>query len=416
MAICHHATNALTKEQCNDLFYFNKAMLLFSQSNGGVLHAGDLLSQHLLVVGGAVGIYPLEFTTQGEIGNTNSRYSIQRRFDILTDENYVSQESATLLQAISFCTKESVMYAENLCCKEVQQNDSHTNNRWKDSFYKEQSALYNVILSKSNILSLHKYTSLDTTVVDTSAQHNISTDQSLIKEVMNLSVDFFSRKTKKKSVRKKIKRSKNIYDAVVKFKPPSQEQIILCCEGNRSKMNLCNIMIKSLGRNDELTRRDITMSTMTQKNKIGGKKITIKWYRASISSVDSKSKPVIYSVRDDHALVPLGIKTRTFKNKIFFSTFDQAKEYVLMNYIIDFHIHFLSNCFKNNNELQTFTITHRDRLQNYKQSMFPHYGCVSYDENYFIFFAIDDNMTVSKLKQHWRTVPKLTHKRQNTCK
>ena len=26
MAICHHATNALTKEQCNNLFYFNKAM------------------------------------------------------------------------------------------------------------------------------------------------------------------------------------------------------------------------------------------------------------------------------------------------------------------------------------------------------------------------------------------------------
>jgi hypothetical protein len=210
----------------------------------------------------------------------------------------------------------------------------------------KKSALYNVILSKSNILSLHKYTSLDTTVVDTSAQHNISTDQSLIKEVMNSSVDFFSRKTKKKSVRKKIKRSKNNYDAVVKFKPPSQEQTILCCEGNRSKMNLCNIMIKSLGRNDELTRRDITMSTMTQKNKIGGKKNTIKWYRASISSVDSKSKPVIYSVRDDHALMPLGIKTRTFKNKIFFSTFDQAKEYLLMNYIIDSHINFLSHCFK----------------------------------------------------------------------
>eukprot|EP00957_Ditylum_brightwellii_P031701 2404361-Ditylum_brightwellii.AAC.1 len=93
---------------------------MFAQSSGGILHVGDLLSQHLLVIGGAVGVYLLEFTSQGEIEHTKSRSSIQWHFNIFNNANTVSQESATIPQALSFCTKDSVMFGKNLCYKEGQ--------------------------------------------------------------------------------------------------------------------------------------------------------------------------------------------------------------------------------------------------------------------------------------------------------
>eukprot|EP00957_Ditylum_brightwellii_P089656 6827815-Ditylum_brightwellii.AAC.1 len=37
----------------NDMYYFNKAVALFSNSTKGIYHARDLLSQHILVIGTA---------------------------------------------------------------------------------------------------------------------------------------------------------------------------------------------------------------------------------------------------------------------------------------------------------------------------------------------------------------------------
>eukprot|EP00957_Ditylum_brightwellii_P209191 15360745-Ditylum_brightwellii.AAC.1 len=72
------------------------------------------------VIGGAVSVYLLEFTSQGEIGHTKSRSSIQHHFNTFNNANTVSQESAIVLQALSFCTKDCVMFGKNLYCKEVQ--------------------------------------------------------------------------------------------------------------------------------------------------------------------------------------------------------------------------------------------------------------------------------------------------------
>eukprot|EP00957_Ditylum_brightwellii_P112449 8572469-Ditylum_brightwellii.AAC.1 len=80
MATLHHITKCLTREQRKDLFIFNKSIIIFAQSSKGILHAGDLLSHHLLVIGGAIGVYSLEFTLQGEIGDTHARSSIQGHF------------------------------------------------------------------------------------------------------------------------------------------------------------------------------------------------------------------------------------------------------------------------------------------------------------------------------------------------
>eukprot|EP00957_Ditylum_brightwellii_P113625 8663002-Ditylum_brightwellii.AAC.1 len=45
------AISRLSKHDRNNLYYFNKTISIFLLSDG-VLHAGDLLFQHLLVIGG----------------------------------------------------------------------------------------------------------------------------------------------------------------------------------------------------------------------------------------------------------------------------------------------------------------------------------------------------------------------------
>jgi hypothetical protein len=63
----HYATKSLSKTDLNDMFYFIKAIGIMADPTTGVQHAGGLLSQHLLVIGASLGVYPSMFTTYGEI-------------------------------------------------------------------------------------------------------------------------------------------------------------------------------------------------------------------------------------------------------------------------------------------------------------------------------------------------------------
>eukprot|EP00957_Ditylum_brightwellii_P170013 12940525-Ditylum_brightwellii.AAC.1 len=53
MAAMHHACKNLSNEIINNMYYFNKAVALFSNSTKGIYHTGGLLSQHILVIGAA---------------------------------------------------------------------------------------------------------------------------------------------------------------------------------------------------------------------------------------------------------------------------------------------------------------------------------------------------------------------------
>jgi len=72
IAAIHHSLLDLSEEECNELHFFVKVLAIFSSSTNGVHHAGDLLGQHLIMIGSAVGIFPLEFATFGEIGDTKA--------------------------------------------------------------------------------------------------------------------------------------------------------------------------------------------------------------------------------------------------------------------------------------------------------------------------------------------------------
>eukprot|EP00957_Ditylum_brightwellii_P037274 2821741-Ditylum_brightwellii.AAC.1 len=72
MANMHYATQSQSPQECNDMFFFTKALKIFSNGKKGIQHCGSLLSQQLLVIVATFGIFPVQFGTYGEIANTNS--------------------------------------------------------------------------------------------------------------------------------------------------------------------------------------------------------------------------------------------------------------------------------------------------------------------------------------------------------
>ena len=73
---------------------------IFSGTSNGVLHAGDLLAQHLVVIGDYVCLYPLKFAIFGEVGETNTRKYLKEKFNLFQSVEEVSYDSATLLIAL----------------------------------------------------------------------------------------------------------------------------------------------------------------------------------------------------------------------------------------------------------------------------------------------------------------------------
>eukprot|EP00957_Ditylum_brightwellii_P122689 9356912-Ditylum_brightwellii.AAC.1 len=62
MTAMHHACKNLSNESRNNMYYFNKDVVLFSNSTKGIYHAGGLLSQHILVIGAAKQKLEVEFS------------------------------------------------------------------------------------------------------------------------------------------------------------------------------------------------------------------------------------------------------------------------------------------------------------------------------------------------------------------
>eukprot|EP00957_Ditylum_brightwellii_P106397 8116903-Ditylum_brightwellii.AAC.1 len=60
MASMHHWLINGESQELDDAYKYDKAISIFSKSSGGFHHTGGLLSQHLFVIGAAVGIYPLD--------------------------------------------------------------------------------------------------------------------------------------------------------------------------------------------------------------------------------------------------------------------------------------------------------------------------------------------------------------------
>ena len=54
MAASYISCQNITVEENCDLFHFNKIIAIFAEASNGVLHAGDLLAHHMVVIGAYV--------------------------------------------------------------------------------------------------------------------------------------------------------------------------------------------------------------------------------------------------------------------------------------------------------------------------------------------------------------------------
>ena len=73
MAASDIACQNIIVEETYDLFHFNKIIAFFSETYNGVLHFGDKLAHHPLVIVAYICLYLFKFAIFGEVGETTTR-------------------------------------------------------------------------------------------------------------------------------------------------------------------------------------------------------------------------------------------------------------------------------------------------------------------------------------------------------
>ena len=67
----------------------------------------------------------------------------------------------------------------------------------------------------------------------------------------------------------------------------------------------------------------------------------------NVQSGISKRSHVKFDVQDKNALLPIGFDTRTFKGDTYFRSKNNAKEYLLLNYLLVKHPYLIAELFNN---------------------------------------------------------------------
>ena len=82
MAASYIECQNITVEETCDLFHFNKIIAIFSEKSNRVLHAGDLLAHHPVVISASVCLYPLKYSIFGYVGETTTRKYLKEKFNL----------------------------------------------------------------------------------------------------------------------------------------------------------------------------------------------------------------------------------------------------------------------------------------------------------------------------------------------
>ena len=106
--------NFAVEETC-DFFHFNKIIAIVYETYNGVLHACDLLAQHMVVLGASVCLYPLKFAIFGEVGETTIRKYLERQFNLFQSVEDLSYDSAAILRDLSFYSNKTIIFCEKWC-------------------------------------------------------------------------------------------------------------------------------------------------------------------------------------------------------------------------------------------------------------------------------------------------------------
>ena len=76
-------------------------MAISDETSNGVLHAGDILTQHMVLICASVCLYPFKFAIFGELGETTTRKYIKEKTNFFQSVEEVSYDSDTLMRALS---------------------------------------------------------------------------------------------------------------------------------------------------------------------------------------------------------------------------------------------------------------------------------------------------------------------------
>ena len=180
--------------------------------------------------------------------------------------------------------------------------------------------------------------------------------------------------------------------------------------------------MNSLGHNHSMSFNDTIMKKRVQNNTIKGKKHSVPWYRMCLNAPSNLSKKscITFDVQDKNALLPIGFEFRAFQGDLYFRTKNNAKEYLLLNYLIARQPHSLATLFNNRpvneeeadkriytyTDMCAFTIVERDNYKK-KHEFNPHYILFSKSREALVLYSCDENGNGSKNKLHWKPIEKV---------
>ena len=144
----------------------------------------------------------------------------------------------------------------------------------------------------------------------------------------------FYRQTKKKPITKSnINRSKT--NAVKTFKLIHSFNVSIKSDKHRCLLNLPNLVVKTLGRSESISKKDINMECRNHVVRSTGKRHKSEWFRELLNATDKLgSKKTVHYFNDKLDLMPLNVEHRRFQDQIYFKSPDKEKGYLWINYLI----------------------------------------------------------------------------------
>jgi hypothetical protein len=172
----------------------------------------------------------------------------------------------------------------------------------------------------------------------------------------------------------------------------------------------------AIGRKSQLKKEDFRIHTKRKTYKISGKRVHKEYFRAYlIAKLPCKSKHIYYNVNDKKSIVHTSFNVTQFQNKNHFTKRQAAKEYLMLNFLIDKHSPILIELYQNiyekdiedngNNKssehLQTITIPQRQDKS--KHGRLAHY-VMSCTNNKIYISACDFEGKCSNSNNSWRAI------------
>ena len=149
----------------------------------------------------------------------------------------------------------------------------------------------------------------------------------------------------------------------------------------------------------------------------------------NIPKSTSRSKEFTYKVNDCKALLPIGFETKTYNRELYFKVKNDAREYLLVNYLIEKNHGILSNIFEYNTgrtvdahykegteyeDITTLTVVQRNYHK--KHEMIAHYVMKKVSQTAIVFYSCDSSGKGSTDRKHWKPIKRVTKENNNKRK